>query len=147
LAVVIYAGLWFLSGQSKFGRKIYYIGTNAEAARLSGIKVNRVKFLLYLLSGIAASIGGLIVAGQSMVGMPKHAEGTELEVITAVLLGGTSLYGGKGSIPGTLAGLLILAVLFNGFSMIGFSVHVQLFQGIMLIAIVALYEIREKKKY
>jgi len=147
LAVVIYAGLWVLLGKSKFGRKIYYIGTNTEAARLSGIRVNRVKFLLYLLSGLAASISGLIIAGQSMVGMPKHADGTELEVITAVLLGGASLYGGRGSIPGTLAGVLILAVLFNGFTMIGFSVHVQLFQGIMLIVIVALYEIREKKKY
>jgi len=147
LAVVVYAGLWALLGKSTFGRKVYYIGANADAARLSGIKVKRVKFLLYLISGIAASISGLILAGQSSVGMPQHATGTELEVITAVLLGGTSLYGGKGSIPGTLAGVLILGVLFNGFTMIGLSVHVQLFQGIMLIVIVALYEMREKKKY
>ena len=147
LAVVIYAGFWALLGKTTFGRKVYYIGANQDAARLSGIKVKRVKFLLYLISGIAASISGLILAGQSSVGMPQHATGTELEVITAVLLGGTSLYGGKGSIPGTLAGVLILGVLFNGFTMIGLSVHVQLFQGIMLIVIVALYEMREKKKY
>lgn len=148
LAAIIYAGLWILLSKSKFGRKVYYIGANQDAARLSGIKINKVKFFVYLLSGIAASISGLILAGQSAVGMPQHATGTELEVITAVLLGGTSLYGGKGSIPGTLAGVLILGVLFNGFTMIGFRyVHVKIFQGIMLIVIVALYEIREKKKY
>jgi len=147
LFAVIYVGLWIVLSKSTFGRKVYYIGANQDAARLSGIKVKKVKFLLYLLSGIVASIGGLILAGQSAVGMPTHATGTELEVITAVLLGGTSLYGGKGSIPGTLAGVLILAVLFNGFSMIGFSVHVKLFRGIMLIVIVALYQIREKKRY
>ena len=147
LCAAVYVGLWVLLSKSTFGRKVYYIGANTDAAGLSGIKVKRVKFCLYLLSGIAASISGLMLAGQLSAGMPQNADGTELEVITAVLLGGTSLYGGKGSIPGTLAGVLILGVLFNGFTMIGFSVHVRLFQGIILIVIVALYEMREKKKY
>jgi ribose transport system permease protein len=147
LAVVIYAGLWILLSSSTFGRKVYYIGANQDAARLSGMKVGRIKFLLYLLSGIAASISGLILAGQSGAGMPQNADGTELEVITAVLLGGTSLYGGKGSIAGTLAGVLILGVLFNGFTIIGLSVYVKIFQGIMLVVIVALYEMRQRKKY
>ena len=91
---------------------------------------------------------GLILTGQSAVGMPQHATGSELDVITAVLLGGTSLAGGKGSILGTLAGVLILGVLYNGFTMIGFRyVHIRVFQGIILILVVSLYEVREKKTY
>jgi len=148
LLILTYILLFFLLGHSKFGRKVYIVGANQAAARVSGIRVNRVKFMLYLISGIAASVSGLILTGQTAVGMPQHANGVELDVITAVLLGGTALSGGKGSILGTLAGVLILGVLFNGFTMIGFRyVHIRVFQGILLILIVALYELREKKRY
>jgi ribose transport system permease protein len=148
LLILTYILLFFLLGHSKFGRKVYIVGANQAAARVSGIRVNRVKFMLYLISGIAASVSGLILTGQTAVGMPQHANGVELDVITAVLLGGTALSGGKGSILGTLAGVLILGVLYNGFTMIGFRyVHIRVFQGILLILIVALYELREKKRY
>jgi ribose transport system permease protein len=146
--VVVYAILFFVLGQSKFGRKVYCVGANQAAAKVSGIRVNRIKFILYLFSGIAASFSGLILTGQTAVGMPQHANGVELDVITAVLLGGTALSGGKGDILGTLAGVVILGVLYNGFTMIGFRyVHIRVFQGIILILIVALYELREKKRY
>lgn len=148
LFAVIFAGLFLLLSRSKFGRKVYCIGANAVAARASGIRVNRVKLILYLMSGVAASLSGLILTGQTAVGMPQQARGMELDVITAVLLGGTALAGGKGSILGTLAGVLILGVLYNGFTMIGFRyVHISVFQGILLILIVALYELRERKRY
>jgi ribose/xylose/arabinose/galactoside ABC-type transport system permease subunit len=148
LMAITYVLLFFLMEKSKFGRKVYCIGANQAAARVSGIRVNGVKFSLYLISGIAASVSGLILTGQTAVGMPQHANGVELDVITAVLLGGTALSGGKGSILGTLAGVLILGVLYNGFTMIGFRyVHIRVFQGILLILIVALYELREKKRY
>ena len=148
LMAITYILLFFLMEKSKFGRKVYCIGANPAAARVSGIRVNSVKFILYLMSGIAASVSGLILTGQTAVGMPQHANGVELDVITAVLLGGTALSGGKGSILGTLAGVLILGVLYNGFTMIGFRyVHIRVFQGILLILIVALYELREKKRY
>lgn len=148
LFIVIYAVLTLVMGRSKFGRKVYCIGTNQEAARLSGIAVNKVKFIAYFVSGIAASLSGLILTGQSAVGMPQHATGVELDVITAVLLGGTSLAGGRGSVLGTLAGVLILGVLYNGFTMIGFRyVHIRVFQGVILILVVALYEVREKRAY
>jgi ribose transport system permease protein len=148
LFILIFSGLFFLLSRSKFGRKIYCIGANASAARASGIRVNRVKFILYVMSGVAASLSGLILTGQTAVGMPQHARGMELDVITAVLLGGTALAGGKGSILGTLAGVLILGVLYNGFTMIGFRyVHISVFQGVLLILIVALYELRGRKQY
>ena len=146
LFAVIFVILTLLLNRSKFGRQIYCIGANEQAALVSGINVNRVKFLLYLISGIAASISGLILVGQSAVGMPQHATGTELDVITAVLLGGTALSGGKGNILGTLAGVLILGVMYNGFTMVGLRyVHIKVFQGIILIAVVALYEVRERQ--
>jgi ribose transport system permease protein len=148
LFAVIFTMLFFLLSKSKFGRKVYVIGANPAAARVSGIKVKRVKFILYLMSGISASLSGLILTGQTAVGMPQHANGMELDVITAILLGGTALAGGKGSILGTLAGVLILGVLYNGFTMIGFRyVHIRVFQGVLLILIVALYELRDRKKY
>jgi ribose transport system permease protein len=145
---LIFTSLTLIMTRSKFGRKIYCIGSNQEAAKLSGINIRKVKFVTYLISGIAASISGLILTGQTAVGMPQHATGSELDVITAVLLGGTSLAGGKGNILGTLAGVLILGVLYNGFTMIGFRyVHIRVFQGAILILVVALYEVREKKIY
>lgn len=148
LFIIIFGTLAFVMSKSKFGRKVYCIGANQLAAELSGINVKKVKFVAYLVSGIAASLSGLILTGQSAVGMPQHATGSELDVITAVLLGGTSLAGGKGTIFGTLAGVLILGVLYNGFTMIGFRyVHIRVFQGAILILVVALYEARERKKY
>jgi len=142
LFAIVYVTLGFVLARSKFGRKIYSIGANQQAAAVSGIKTRKVKFLLYLFSGIAGSISGLILAGQTGVGMPQHGRGMELDVITAVLLGGCSLAGGKGSILGTLLGVFILAVLYNGFTMIGFRfVHISAFQGILLILVVALYNI------
>ena len=79
--------------------------------------------------------------------MPQHGIGNELDIISAVLLGGTAFTGGRGRILGTLAGVLILGVLYNGFTMIGFRyVHIRIFQGLLLILIVAFYEIRENKQ-
>jgi ribose transport system permease protein len=148
LFAVIYTILAIVMSKSKFGRKIYCIGANEEAAKLSGINIKKIKFIVYLLCGIAASLSGIILTGQTAVGMPQHGRGMELDVITAVLLGGTSLYGGKGNILGTLAGVLILGVLYNGFTMIGFRyVHIRVFQGVILILVVSLYEVREKKTY
>ncbi|MFN2167715.1 MAG: ABC transporter permease [Anaerolineae bacterium] len=148
LFAIAYVLLGFVLGSSKFGRKVYCIGANPMAAAASGIRIKRVKFLLYLFSGIAGSISGLILAGQTGVGMPQHGRGMELDVITAVLLGGCSLAGGKGSILGTLMGVLILGVLYNGFTMIGFRyVHISVFQGVLLVLVVALYEIRDRKRY
>ncbi len=148
LFIIAYVVLTIVMGRAKLGRKIYCMGANQKAAKLSGINIQKIKFLTYLISGIAASVSGLILTGQSAVGMPQHATGVELDVITAVLLGGTSLAGGKGSVLGTLAGALILGVLYNGFTMIGFRyVHIRVFQGIILILVVSLYEVREKKSY
>ncbi len=133
--------------KSKFGRAVYAIGANEISAEFSGISIKSKKMILYVLSGIAASISGIILLGQTSVGMPQHGLGTELEVITAVLLGGTALSGGKGTIYGTVAGVLILGVLFNGLTISGVRyVHLQIFQGILLLVAVATYEIKTRNE-
>ena len=133
--------------KSKFGRSIYAIGANELSAEFSGIAIKSKKMILYILSGVAASISGIILLGQTSVGMPQHGLGTELEVITAVLLGGAALSGGKGTIYGTVAGVLILGVLFNGLTISGVRyVHLQIFQGILLLVAVATYEIKTRNE-
>ena len=133
--------------KSKFGRSIYAIGANEVSASLSGISVNKTKMILYVFTGMAASISGIILLGQTSVGMPQHGIGAELEVITAVLLGGTALIGGKGTIYGTIAGVLILGVLFNGLTISGVRyVHLQIFQGLLLLVAVATYEIKTRNE-
>ena len=133
--------------KSKFGRSIYAIGANEVSASLSGILVNKTKMILYVFTGIAASVSGIILLGQTSVGMPQHGIGAELEVITAVLLGGTALSGGKGTIYGTIAGVLILGVLFNALTISGVRyVHLQIFQGLLLLVAVATYEIKTRNE-
>ena len=130
LTVIIFS---VLLHKSKFGRAVYAIGANELSAEFSGIAIKSKKMILYILSGVAASISGIILLGQTSVGMPQHGLGTELEVITAVLLGGTALSGGKGTIFGTVAGVLILGVLFNGLTISGVRyVHLQIFQDLYL---------------
>ena len=144
LTVIIFS---VLLHKSKFGRAIYAIGANELSAEFSGVAIKSKKMILYILSGIAASISGIILLGQTSVGMPQHGLGTELEVITAVLLGGTALSGGKGTIYGTVAGVLILGVLFNGLTISGVRyVHLQIFQGILLLVAVATYEIKTRNE-
>jgi ribose/xylose/arabinose/galactoside ABC-type transport system permease subunit len=146
LCVAVYVGLSVVLSMSKFGRKVYLVGANEDAAYLSGIPVKSVKFRLYLLSGIAASLGAVVFIGQSGVGMPQNAMGTELEAITAVLIGGTLLSGGSGTVLGTGIGVLIFAVLYNGLTMIGLrSVHISVFQGVLLVVIVGFYEFWKRR--
>jgi len=118
LFIIVFAICYVVMNLSKWGRKIYAIGVNPMASYLSGINVKQVKFLTFVFSGLAASLGGLILTSLSAVGMPQHGEGLELTIISAILLGGTALGGGRGQILGTLTGILILSVLYNGLTML-----------------------------
>ncbi len=146
LFVIVFAISYVVMNLSKWGRKIYSIGVNPMASFLSGINVKQVKFLAFVFCGLAAALGGLILTSLSMVGMPQHGQGLELTIISAILLGGTALGGGKGQILGTLTGILILSVLYNGLTMLDvYYYHVQIAQGAVLIAVVATYEVRQKR--
>lgn len=126
-----------------FGRSIYAVGGNAQAARLAGIPVRRIQMIVYILSGLSAALGGIFLASQLGAGAPAAATGIELSVIAAVILGGSSLNGGKGTIWGTLLGVLILGTLNNGLTLLNISSYYQdVARGIVLLLAVGLDQLR-----
>ena len=134
--VVLIAGGTLLH-YTTFGRKVYATGGNAIAARYSGINTARVKVLGFVLTGMTAALAALIFAAQAHASRPDFADGLELDVIAAVILGGTSLFGGRGTIIGTLIGSLIIGVLNNGLVIIGVSSSWQIAVkgGIIILAV------------
>jgi len=146
LLVLFFLLTYVIMHRSKWGRMIYSIGSNTMASYLSGIKVKRVKFISFLLCGITASIAGLILTSLTAVGMPQHGQGLELVIISSIILGGTVLGGGRGSILGTLAGVLILSILYNFLTIMNvYYFYIQMVQGSVLILVVAAYEIRQSQ--
>jgi ribose transport system permease protein len=132
---------------TRFGRDLYSIGGNAEASRLAGIPVDRRKIAVYVISGAAASVAGIILASQLGAGAPQSAAGVELTVITAVILGGTSLSGGKGTVWGTMLGVLIMGVLNNGLALLRVSSFYQeVFRGAVLLLAVTVDQIGQRRR-
>lgn len=126
-----------------FGRSLYAVGSNPIAARLTGIRSRRVLILAFVGSGLAAALSGMILSSQLGGGSPSAAGGLELSVITAIILGGASLHGGRGTILGTLVGLLVIAVLNNGLVLMGISSFYQdVARGTLLIAAISFDQIR-----
>ena len=129
MAAVIFLGVFGLSylflRYSRTGLHIYAIGGNEETARLAGIKVQRTKVMVYALSGLTASIAGIVLTARLWSAQPQAGSGLELNAIAATVLGGTSLMGGYGGTAGTVAGALIMGVLSNGLNLIGVSAYLQ----------------------
>jgi ribose transport system permease protein len=149
LPVVIFAGLALLGATSlrhtKFGRSIYAIGSNPNAARVVGIRSNRIIFQTFVLSAVGAALAGAVLTSQLSAGSPNSGLGLELQVVTAIVLGGASLAGGRGSIFGTVLGLLIVGILNNGLILMDVPTFWQrIAQGLMLIIAVSFDSIRSK---
>jgi ribose/xylose/arabinose/galactoside ABC-type transport system permease subunit len=144
LALLIVAGIFVLR-RTAFGRYIYAIGGNEQVARLSGVRVDRVKIGVYMLCGTLAALTGLLYLARSGVGDPVTGEGAELQAITAVILGGTSLFGGQGGLIGTLGGVLLLGLTNNVLVLLNVSSWYQeLIQGLVIVGAVALYKQRRR---
>jgi ribose transport system permease protein len=140
LALLIMAGTLVLRRMA-FGRYIYAIGGNEQVARLSGIRVDLVKIGVYVLSGALAALTGLLYLTRAGVGDPVTGEGAELQSITAVILGGTSLFGGQGGLIGTLGGVLLMGLTNNVLVILNISSWYQeLIQGLVIVGAVALYK-------
>jgi len=125
MAAVLYVGAHVLMTQTRWGRYVYAIGGNAEAARLSGVPVWQVKLFVYGACGAFAGLGGIVTASQLKSGSPKFGPWYELYTIAAVVVGGTSLSGGEGKILGTLIGALIIAVIWNGMNLTDVESYTQ----------------------
>ena len=135
LFVVLLVGLGVLLHRTGFGRQIVVIGTNAEVARFSGLNVARVKTVLFLMSGFVAALAGLLYAARLGSVRGDAATGFELDIITMVLLGGVSIFGGKGTMPGVFLSILIILNLRNGMALTNITGHIQTgVIGILLIA-------------
>lgn len=142
--IIIY---WIIMNFTRTGRNIYTIGANPKTAALFGIKVKKVKVLLYGFMGLSVGIATIIIISVSGVGNPFYGANMILPTLSAVLLGGIALTGGGGSVWGTLIGVLIVTVIFNGLSVLNVpSYFIQFFQGLILILVVAIYEIGSKKE-
>ncbi|WP_419690287.1 ABC transporter permease [Burkholderia theae] len=137
LAVAVVLAGWAALRYTRFGRYVTGLGCNEESVRRAGVDVRRIKLRAYLLSGMAAALAGMIIAARLGSGSSNQGTGFELDVITAVVLGGTSLFGGVGTIVGTVLGALTIAVLNNGLILLHVSpFYTQILQGsIMLLAI------------
>ena len=135
----------FVLVKTNFGRRIFALGGNEECARLSGIHIGRTKIAVFAISGLCASIAGIILTMRLASSQPTMGEGLEMDAISAAVLGGTSIKGGKGFIFGTLIGCLFLAFLTNGFNVLNVSSFwQQVFKGVVLVLAVSLYERRKK---
>jgi len=135
-AVVALVG-WVVFTQTPFGRYVVGLGSNAESLRRTGVNTRLVGLWVFIMSGLAASMAGIMIAGRLASGSSNAGVGFELEVITAVVLGGTSLLGGRGSIAGTILGAIVLGVIANGLVLMHVSpFYIQIVQGtILLLAI------------
>ncbi len=146
--LVLYAVVWFTLTQTAGGRHVYAVGDNREAARLTGVNTNRVLLSVYTLAGLMSGIAALLLVARTELGDPNAGQTTEnLDSITAVVLGGTSLFGGRGSIIGTLIGAVIVGVFRNGLTLIGVEVIYQyLVTGILVILAVSVDQLTHRRQ-
>lgn len=137
--VLVYLLTWFLLERTQFGRHVYAVGGNIEAARLAGINTKRVLAAVYTFGGATAGLAGIIFSARVLSAQPTAGTGYELDAIAAVVLGGTSLMGGRGRVLGTLVGALIIGVLTNGLVLMNVPFFYQLIvKGIVIVLAVAL---------
>ena len=137
LMLVMFAIFWVLLRKTVFGRHIYATGGNAESAKLSGVKVDRIQLYVYTISGVMAALAGVVLTSRLNSAQPTAGTGYELDAIAAVVLGGTSLTGGRGWIFGTLVGALLIGVLNNGLNLLDVSSFYQqvIKGGVILLAV------------
>jgi ribose transport system permease protein len=146
IAIMVVIVSWFILRRTVLGMRIYSVGGNREAARLSGIKVWRIETFVYAISGLLAGLGAIMSAARLYAANGQQiGQSYELDAIAAVILGGTSFVGGVGSIMGTLVGALIIAVLTNGLVLLGVSdIWQYIVKGLVIVGAVALDRFRQR---
>jgi ribose/xylose/arabinose/galactoside ABC-type transport system permease subunit len=146
LLAVIFVTMNFVAYSTRVGRSIYAIGASPRAALVAGLNVIGLRFLLFVVSGISAALAGILMIGQAGSATPSAATGYELWVITAILLGGTSLSGGQGSVVRTALGVLIIGVLNNGMVLLSVPTFYQIIaNGLLLLMAVIVDQLQKKR--
>ena len=139
LMFLVFILLFLLLHKTSFGRKTYAIGGNEKAAYIAGVKIDKIKILIYTISGVMASVSGMIITSRLNSAQPTAGQSYEMDAIASVVLGGTSLSGGRGRIFGTLVGALIIGTLNNGLNLLGVSsFYQQIVKGIVIVIAVLL---------
>ncbi|MBS6212031.1 MAG: ribose ABC transporter permease, partial [Proteus hauseri] len=140
LMMIVFLSAWYLLHHTRLGRYIYALGGNESATRLSGISVDKIKIIVYSLCGLLAALASVIEVARLSSAQPMAGNGYELDAIAAVVLGGTSLAGGKGRIIGTLIGALILGFLNNALNLLGISSNYQMIVKAVVILLAVLVD-------
>jgi ribose/xylose/arabinose/galactoside ABC-type transport system permease subunit len=144
--IVLVGAMIIVLRRTRFGRHIYAVGGNEEVARLSGISATRIRYAVYVICSLSAALTGLLYLSRMGVGDPVVGDNLELQSITAVILGGTSLFGGRGGLIGTLGGVLLLALTNNMLVMLNVNQwYQQLIEGLIIVGAVALYNQRGRR--
>ena len=145
IMVVVFVISHIVLTKTKFGRYVYAVGGNLEAARLAGINTKFILISVYIISGVLSAISGILLASRVNSGQPNAGLMYELDVIAAVVVGGTSLFGGRGTIIGTFIGAMLIAVLKNGLNLLNVGSYVQqIVVGIVILLAVLLDQLRQK---
>ena len=144
--LLVYLLAWFILQHTPFGRNVYAVGGNAEAARLAGIATRKTLLLVYIICGALASLSGILLASRMSSGQPNAGQMYELDVIAAVVVGGTSLFGGRGSVVGTFIGAMLIGVLRNGLNLTGVGSYVQqVVLGVVILLAVLLDQLKKRE--
>lgn len=146
LMFIIFILAALMINKTQLGRHIYAVGGNVQAAKFSGINVQKVKFIVYAYTGVMAGIAGVVIASRLYSGQPTAGDGAEMDAIASVVVGGTSMSGGSGRIGGTLIGVLIIGVLNNGLNLMGVDSNFQyIVKGLVILLAVYVDFLRNKK--
>lgn len=144
LMIIIIIISYIVLKRTCFGRYVYAVGSNREVAKLTGINVTKIRFLVYVISGILAALAGLVLASKLQNGQATAANGYELNAIAAVAMGGTSMSGGRGGIPQTVVGLIVIGIINNALSLLGVSSYWQtVAMGIIILIAVVIDQSRK----
>jgi ribose transport system permease protein len=144
IMIAVFAAIWYLLNHTRFGRYVYALGGNESATRLSGINVDRVKIGVYAICGLLSALAGIIITSRLSSAQPTAGMGYELDAIAAVVVGGTSLAGGRGRITGTLIGALIIGVLNNALNLMDVSSYFQMIVKALVILLAVLVDNKQK---
>lgn len=144
--LIVFAITFVIVGYTKFGRSLYAVGGNPEAARLSGINVSKVKIIVMVVVQLCSALGGILVSSQVMSGSFSFGKGWEMTAISSVIIGGASLFGGIGKVWGTFIGLIFLGVIINGMTLLNVNEYAQyVVRGALILGAVLINAIQHKK--